>query len=161
MSRVLSAYRARSNAVSLAFDSLINARTTINLALQRLRCSTATLPEMQNPSPANDRNVVPSNSSMTSLYPGSLVLSLFISQPVRATRYITQNRVLVCRFTENCTRVCTQLREQPRLSLGAAPDRLFTRGSQLFACVGGTVWLPHIRLGVSDAFAAQITFVPR
>lgn len=122
-------------------------------------------------------NVVPSNSSMTSLYPASPlgtftlhlearpdpgihVYNIYIYLYVRICThtYICSYYVSSCRFTANRARcVCTQLRVQRRLSLVCT--RLSTRGSQAFERVGGTVGLPHIRLGVSDAF--EITFVPR
>ena len=73
---------------------------------------------------------VPSNSSMTSLYPGMLfaTFTLHLAAGLSTTRYTHTQKVRekedrVCRFTANRTRVCTQLHPS-------------TRGSQLFALCG-------------------------
>lgn len=57
------------------------------------------------------------------------------------------------RRSPRIARACTQL----RLCCIVHLLLVYTR-SQAFDCVGGTVGLPHIRLGVSDAFAAEVTF---
>lgn len=136
--------------------------------------STATLPEMQNPSPANDRQCrsleflndffVPSlssryfhSSSRSSTGPRYICIYVY-AHIIYIYIHTYTHTMFSCRFTANRARcVCTQLRVQRRLSL--VRTRLSTRGSQAFERVGGTVGLPHIRLGVSDAF--EITFVPR
>lgn len=75
------------------------------------------MPEMQNPSPANDRNVVPSNSSMTSLYPASPRYFHSSSSP-RAPA--TSRTYASTRIARACAR-SSPLRDRPRVQPGREP----------------------------------------